>query len=343
MAVLAAGAGAAGKPVRMNPITGVQQSSGTVIATDGTSVTIQISGNGSRVIAALTRAADAVTRADYPYVWGGGHAAAGTASKGIRGPGANGRRVGFDCSGAVAAVLASAGLWPAGAGVPSDAGLIAQLRAEGLIVPGAGVGPDEVTLYDEPGVHIFMNIAGRFFGTSDGYGGNPLQRHGGAGWLDDGAPDAYSRAFKPYHFVQRITGNAPAELTLALSSLSGPVTSFLVGDRVSTQWRELASGGIFAQAIQLLGAQQATGSVTAIGDDGQSLVLTTPTGQQITLSASAAGNLSASVQIGDSVAVTYTTQGATLLARGIQITAAAPPVPGTSPTLPGPEPTVPQD
>jgi hypothetical protein len=58
---------------------------------------------------ALIAAADAVARGDYPYVYGGGHAEAGTASIGIKGPGYNGRRVGFDCSGSVAAVLAGAG------------------------------------------------------------------------------------------------------------------------------------------------------------------------------------------------------------------------------------------
>ena len=137
---------------------------------------------------------------DYPYVWGGGHATAGVASVGLRGgPGANGRRIGFDCSGSVAAVLAAGGLWPAGGGVPGDLGVIQQLLAEHLIAPGPGRTPTEVTLYDEPGVHIFMNINGRFFGTSDGAGGG--SRKGGPGWLDDGAPDAYSRAFRQYHVL----------------------------------------------------------------------------------------------------------------------------------------------
>ena len=37
-----------------------------------------------------------------------------------------------------------------------------------MIAPGVGKGPLEVTLWDHPTVHIFMNIDGRFFGTSDG-------------------------------------------------------------------------------------------------------------------------------------------------------------------------------
>src|SRR5581483_1717771 len=82
-----------------------------------------------------------ITQRDYPYVYGGGHAEAGVASIGMKGPGYNGRRVGLDCSGSVAAVLAAAGLWPAGGGVPSDAGIIATLRSERMIVRGVGRGP----------------------------------------------------------------------------------------------------------------------------------------------------------------------------------------------------------
>ena len=59
-----------------------------------------------------------------------------------------------------------------------------------------------MTLYDDPGVHIFMNIDGHFFGTSDGGGGG--DQAGGAGWLDDGASDATSHAYKPYHLLPSV-------------------------------------------------------------------------------------------------------------------------------------------
>ena len=175
---------------------------GTIVTVSGNSFTIQTPGRRIGVVNAMTAAATRITTHDYPYVYGGGHAEAGTASIGMRGPGFNGRRRGFDCSGSVAAVLAAAGLWPAGGGVPSDAGIIAMLRSEGLIVRGVGKGPVAVTLYDHRGVHIFMNIDGRFFGTSDGAGGG--NRRGGAGWLDDGAPDASRRVYKPYHFLPSV-------------------------------------------------------------------------------------------------------------------------------------------
>jgi hypothetical protein len=178
--------------------------SGTVIGVDGRTFAIGASAGRMSVVAALTDAANQVTAGDFPYVYGGGHAQAGIASIGIKGPGYNGRRIGFDCSGSVAAVLAGAGLWPLAGGVPNDAGVISQLLRDHLIARGRGHGSGEVTFYDDPGVHIFMEIDGHFFGTSDGGGGGDAA--GGAGWLDDGAPDAHSRIYKPYHLLPGVLG-----------------------------------------------------------------------------------------------------------------------------------------
>jgi hypothetical protein len=175
------------------------QVSGTVLGVSGPSFAIETGGARMSVVAALTDAANHVTAGDFPYVYGGGHALAGIASIGIKGPGYNGRRIGFDCSGSVAAVLAGAAVWQPATGVPNDAGIITELAQQHLIARGVGHGATEVTLYDDPGVHIFMNIDGHFFGTSDGGGGG--DRAGGAGWLDDGAADARSRSYKPYHLL----------------------------------------------------------------------------------------------------------------------------------------------
>jgi hypothetical protein len=57
------------------------------------------------------------------------------------GPGYNGKRIGYACSGSVAAVLAGAGLWQPGSGVPNDAGVIRQLRQQKLIAPWRWYGP----------------------------------------------------------------------------------------------------------------------------------------------------------------------------------------------------------
>ena len=81
-------------------------------------------------------------------MWGGGHDLAGVAGVGVRGPGHNGHRRGYDCSGSVAAVLAGAGLWPAGSGVPNDYGLIQYLARAGLIARGPGPAPNAVNLFD---------------------------------------------------------------------------------------------------------------------------------------------------------------------------------------------------
>ncbi len=254
---------------------------GTAAATPATTVTgpitvlgsswfsLQTAGRRVGVINALTAAATAITTEDTPYVWGGGHAEAGVASTGAKGPGYNGTRTGFDCSGAVAAVLAGAGLWPSGAGVPSDHGIISELLSEHLIARGVGSAPDGVTLYDDPGVHIFMNIDGRFFGTSDGAGGGDAA--GGAGWLADGAWDASSSAYVKYHFLPSVlaqktsygndfTFQLPAgglfaatrgsALGISLGELS--VSDLLVGERVSVSYATNGTGAMVLTALAVI-------------------------------------------------------------------------------------------
>ncbi len=296
---------------------------GTVTALSGSSFTIQTAGPRVGVVNAMTRAAAAITTHSYPYVWAGGHSQAGIASRGTKG-----RRVGFDCSGSVAAVLAGAGIWPAGSGVPNDAGVIATLRREGLIARGVGTGPVEVTLYDHPGVHIFMNIDGRFFGTSDGAGGgNP---RGGAGWLDDGAPDAASRAYKAYHFlpsVLRSSTNAGHIVSFQLGGLSAPPVIEL-GDKISVSYAESQAGSLFATSITYPGAATATGTVSSIAGDGSSLILQTSAGQTLAM-ALPDPQMAPSLAVGDTVEVTYTTSGSALTARLVTVTASAPAVPSS--------------
>jgi hypothetical protein len=225
------------------------QAHGTVVALGWSSFTIRVGGRRMSVVRALTAAANAVTEGDYPYVYGGGHAEAGTASIGIKGPGYNGRRVGFDCSGSVGAVLAGAGVLPAGMPVPSDAGVIAELRHQKLIAAGVGRGAGAVTFWDKPGVHIFMSINGRDFGTSDGGAGNPAQRHGGAGWLSDGAPDASNPRFKPYHLVT-------SELSAA--TVYGPTLTFQTGGAY-----ELLDGVVLGDALRVSYTRDRKGVLTA--------------------------------------------------------------------------------
>ena len=295
--------------------------SGTVTVVNGSSFTIQTPGRATGVINALTTAANNITNRAYPYVYGGGHAQAGVASIGIKGHGYNGRRIGFDCSGSVAAVLASAGLWPAGAGVPNDAGVIAQLLRQGLIARGVGTGPLEVTLYDHPGVHIFMNIDGRFFGTSDGGGGgNP---RGGAGWLSDGAPDASSPAYKRYHVLPSVlheSTNAAHAVTFQVGEGQSASGGLALGEKVQVGYEEVASGSLIATTIGYPGAITTSGTVESVVADGSSITIQTADGVSLTLTSSSIPTPIDGLAVGDTVQVTYTAARATLIALEVTVT-----------------------
>ncbi len=222
---------------------------GTVVAINGTSFTVETPGKWAGVVDAMTAAATRITKEDYPYVYGGGHAQASVASVGIPGPGYNGRRKGFDCSGSVAAVLAAGGLWPAQGGVPNDYWVIQELLQQRLIAPGPGAGPVEVTLYDDPGVHIFMSIDGGFFGTSDGGGGgNP---RGGAGWLYDGASFAWGSVYRRYHIVPSALAGSRGTSHKVTFQLGGgqDASALQLHEKVRVAYAEAASGSFTATAI----------------------------------------------------------------------------------------------
>ena len=85
------------------------------------------------VVNALTSAANIVTAGDFLYVYGGGHAEAGIASIGIRGPGYSGRRSATTLSESVAGCSRVPACGEPTSGVPNDAGIIAQLLSEHLI------------------------------------------------------------------------------------------------------------------------------------------------------------------------------------------------------------------
>jgi hypothetical protein len=204
------------------------------VSTGSSALTIRTASHRMGVTAALTSSADRLAAGDYPYVWGGGHAAAGAPDVGVTGgPGHNGRRLGYDCSGAVAAVLAGAGLWTAGTRVPNDARIVSRLRHARLIVAGPGHGPGAVTLWDRRGTHIFMQLRDRFFGTSDGGAGAADNPNGGAGWLDDGASDTHQRAFRAFHFVAG---------ALRGSVLTGPTLTVGLRSEVADSGLGLAAG-----------------------------------------------------------------------------------------------------
>jgi hypothetical protein len=83
--------------------------------------------------------------------------------------------------------------------VPTDDGIISKLQTAGLLRSGQGSGRPEVTLFDNPGVHIFMRIDGSYFGTEDGSGHLPSNGFG-VGWIKDGVEPPPGSGFNAYHF-----------------------------------------------------------------------------------------------------------------------------------------------
>ncbi len=322
---------------------GFKQVTGTLTATGSYSFMVQTPGRPSGVLNALTIAAEKITAADYPYVWGGGHGQAGSASVGEKGPGFNGKRRGYDCSGSVAAVLAGAGLWPAGAGVPSDDGVISYLHQRGEIVPGAGSGPGEVTLYDDPGVHIFMNIDGRFFGTSDGGGGG--DQKGGPGWLDDGAWDAQSSRYRRYHFLPSVLkATTSAGYTLAFEFGQGlELPADLPAEtKVRVAYKTTNQGTMVAQSVTPVGEMTATGTLKTFASDGSSFTIKRDSGPLLTLPANGPlthALLDGQLAVGDSVSVVYLTKPSPTVIR-LRITAVPTPT-TTTPTTTTPTTTTP--
>ena len=95
-----------------------------------------------------------------------------------------------------------------------------------------------------------MNIDGQFFGTSDGGGGG--DRAGGAGWLDDGAWDAHSHVYKPYHLLlpvlQRQTSFARI-LTFQTAGRPSLVHGLKLGGGVHVSYTQAPNGRMTAVAV----------------------------------------------------------------------------------------------
>lgn len=116
----------------------------------------------------LVAAANMVSAADFPYLWGGGHEQPA-------------RFGAFDCSGTVSYVLQQAGYV-----VPtSTSGNVPSWHF--------AAGPGRVTIFYNA-THTFMRIGARYFGTSTSRPG------GGAGWIGtDRLPESYLAGFHEVH------------------------------------------------------------------------------------------------------------------------------------------------
>jgi hypothetical protein len=296
-----------GLPRQAVASTGTASLGGTLQLVGSADFVVQSTGRPRGVMHALVAGANRLAAKDYPYVWGGGHAEAGVASIGSKGPGHNGHRRGFDCSGSVAAVLASANLWPAGGSVPGDSGVIADLRSWHMIARGAGHGAMQVTLYDDPGVHIFMSIAGRFFGTSAG--ASTGDSKGGPGWIDSQTPDVFTHTYKRYHILASVLRSRVSGQSVAFrpGALQGLVDEFQLSEPISVRYRATQYGTLVAESVAYPGATALTGSVTAIAPDGSSLTVQPASGPSVTLTTGSLSDLMFSdITVGDTVSASYT-------------------------------------
>jgi hypothetical protein len=150
----------------------------------------------------IESAANDIDKQNYPYSWGGGHGQLGVPTLGA--PGESGgvvstgpKVVGFDCSGAVSAVLGAAGILTSPQGTETLASAIASFAA-----PGPFLGSTGVNVFINPTVpndHTFMQINGRYWGTSDD-GSSPVNG-AGVGWLPDAPPSSYLANFQTYHIL----------------------------------------------------------------------------------------------------------------------------------------------
>ena len=174
-------------------------------------------------MAGMVSAANQLERAQFPYLWGGGH----QATPAPFGP--------MDCSGAVSYVLQHGGV-----NIPT----MTSGSMMGIGQPGAG----KVTVYANQG-HVLMRIGNRFFGTS---GSNP---GGGAGWIDP-APDAgylsgfAVRSFDPSGMAGGMfTGEVPRIPKVEASGPDGMVKGVVQGALNLT--RKVAQAGVNKVAEQM--------------------------------------------------------------------------------------------
>jgi hypothetical protein len=217
---------------------------GTIVAVHAGDFIVWAPGSKGGKLNEMVSYADKLEAKNYPYVYGGGHGKVGVAS--------GARAKGFDCSGVVAAVLATAGLWPKGSSVPGDAGVIQELMAKKLIAKGAPSGPYQVALFDNPGKDIQMKIGGRFFGTGAG-------SRGGAGWFDQGVL-TFPR-YKEYHLLPSVLHEHSSDgnyLTFSFGSGASQekiASEVTVGAKVQVSYREGGYASIVASSVKNVGGK----------------------------------------------------------------------------------------
>jgi phage-related protein len=164
---------------------------------EGVAVVVGAGADESEKVSAMVATAAAIDKKHYPYAWGGGHNSSFAPSRATDGAGT----FGYDCSGAVSAVLHAAGLISS----PMVSGDLAGWGSTGF--------GKFITIFADA-VHTFMVIMKQGFGTG---GDNP---GGGAGWLPYNTP--YRSGFATRHPPGLAAGGIVTRPTYALVGERGP-------------------------------------------------------------------------------------------------------------------------
>lgn len=208
-------------------------------------------GQRTRLDVMISRASE-ISNKNYPYSWGGGHPHVGTPSMGPEHSSGGALVNGFDCSGAVLAVLAAGGFVPTGSSFGSSGEM---MHVYGYIgEPGPGPKSKGVTIYANA-THEWMTINGRYFST--GWNNNPS---GGAGWGGENESEwpSASGSYESMHLSAKqleepYTGNPPP----ALAGTEGETEGGNEGSGSSPgSILEEATAAAFASNISLPGAEE---------------------------------------------------------------------------------------
>ena len=240
-------------------------------------------GTSGSVLAAMLQEATSISGSNLPYVWGGGHSQIGVPSLGTSAPGHPQSSVkGFDCSGAVSAVLGAGGLLQS---PEATQGMIQALGSN--VVRGRGSGPTYVTIWIDPATHVFMefnpgkdNGGPQYWGTSVGGSNTAGREDSGDGptWWKAGTPAPDTSTFAPYHIPLSILAT-PLNQYQTNSKATGP--NYIMYKATSTAFDQIpggpyalagAAGSVYNALVAHYPAQAGTDSNTGFT---QVLALTT--------------------------------------------------------------------
>ena len=102
-----------------------------------------------------------------------------------------------------------------------------------------------------------------------------------------------------------------------------------LGETVQVSYLEKSSGALDASAIAFPDAVSSSGTVGAIAPDGSSFAIQTASGATLTLDTSNDPALTADLQVGDTVQLTYTSGSAGATALIVDVTGTPAPATGS--------------